>query len=102
MSQNLSSAAVVIGVLRVKLAHEILARPLVKSGALLKIYFLISQPKHMLWVLKRTVSMRRFFLAPKTYVSTDRQENIDNFTYTFFVHLYLCFGICCIGIHKVW
>ena len=24
-------------------------------------YFLISQPKHMLWVLKRTVSMRRFF-----------------------------------------
>ena len=23
--------------------------------------FLISQPKHMLWVLKRTVSMRRFF-----------------------------------------
>ena len=22
--------------------------------------FLISQPKHMLWVLKRTVSMRRF------------------------------------------
>ena len=33
---------------------------LVKS-ALLKIIFLISQPKHMLWVLKRTVSMRRFF-----------------------------------------
>ena len=26
-----------------------------------KINFLISQPKHMLWVLKRTVSMRRFF-----------------------------------------
>ena len=24
---------------------------------------LISQPKHMFWVLKRTVSMRRFFLA---------------------------------------
>ena len=23
--------------------------------------FIISQPKHMLWVLKRTVSMRRFF-----------------------------------------
>ena len=23
--------------------------------------FLISQPKHMLWVLKRTVSMRQFF-----------------------------------------
>ena len=26
-----------------------------------KIIFLISQPKHMLWVLKRTVSMRWFF-----------------------------------------
>ena len=25
---------------------------------------LISQPKHMLWVLKRTVAMRRFFKAP--------------------------------------
>ena len=27
--------------------------------------FLIFQPKHMLWVLKRTVSMRRFFCGPK-------------------------------------
>ena len=35
-------------------------RPLVKS-AYQKINFLISQPKHMLWVLKRTISMRRFF-----------------------------------------
>ena len=26
-----------------------------------KFIFLISQPKHMYWVLKRTVSMRRFF-----------------------------------------
>ena len=26
-----------------------------------KYIFLISQPKHMLWVLKRTVSMRRLF-----------------------------------------
>ena len=33
--------------------------------------FLISQPKHMFWVLKRTVSMRRFFWAPKTYVKID-------------------------------
>ena len=30
-----------------------------------KLFFFIPQPKHMLWVLKRTVSMRRFFLAPK-------------------------------------
>ena len=36
-----------------------------------KTNFLISQPKHMLWVLKRAVSMRRFFWAPKTYVKTD-------------------------------
>ena len=26
-----------------------------------KIIFFISNPKHMLWVLKRTVSLRRFF-----------------------------------------
>ena len=35
-------------------------RPLVKS-VYQKINFLISQPKHMLWVLKRTVSIRWFF-----------------------------------------
>ena len=31
-------------------------------------YFLISPPKHMVWVLNRTVSLRRFFWAPKTHV----------------------------------
>ena len=31
------------------------------KSAYQKIIFLISKPKHMLWVLKRTVSMRRFF-----------------------------------------
>ena len=36
------------------------ASPLVKS-VYQKIIFLIYQPKHMLWVLKRTVSTRRFF-----------------------------------------
>ena len=41
------------------------SRPLVKR-AYQKFNFLISQPKHMLWVRKRTVSMRRFFWAPKT------------------------------------
>ena len=30
----------------------------------------------MLWVLKRTLSMRRFFWAPKTDVQTDGLENI--------------------------
>ena len=37
-----------------------------------KISFFISHQKHMLWVLQRTVSMRRFFLAPKTHVLIDR------------------------------
>ena len=32
------------------------------------IIFFISHPKHMLWVLKRTISMRRFFWASKTHV----------------------------------
>ena len=30
----------------------------------------------MLWVLKRTVSMRRLFWAPKTYVKTDMGKKI--------------------------
>ena len=38
----------------------------------------------MLWVLKRTVSMRRFFWAPKTYVKIDGYENIYNFKLIFF------------------
>ena len=37
-----------------------LSKPLDKSVQL-KIYFLISQPKHMLWVLKKNDSMRHFF-----------------------------------------
>ena len=43
----------------------------------------------MLWILKRTVSMRRFFWAPKTYVKTDGYENIYNFTLKGFVYLNL-------------
>ena len=45
-------------------------RPLDK-GASLKINFLTSQQKHMLWVLKRTISMGWFFWAPQTTVITD-------------------------------
>ena len=48
-----------------------------------------SQRKHMLWVLQRTVSMRRFFLAPKTYVKVDGKENIYNFVLNNFVYLNL-------------
>ena len=36
-----------------------------------KLFFFVSEPKQMLWVLKRTVSMRRFFCAPKTYAKID-------------------------------
>ena len=49
----------------------LVVRPPDKS-AYWKTIFFISHPKHMLWVLKRTVSMRRFFWAPKTHVQIDR------------------------------
>ena len=39
-------------------------------GALrVKIYFFISLLKHMLWELKRTVSMRQFFCSHKRWIS---------------------------------
>ena len=44
----------------------------------------------MLWVLKRTVSMRRFFWAPKTFVQIDGKENIYNFAHKDFVYPILC------------
>ena len=43
----------------------------------------------MLWVLKRTISIRRFFWAPKTYVQTDGLVYIYNFTLKTFVYHYL-------------
>ena len=61
-------------------------RPSVKS-VYQKPNFLISQPKHMLWTLKRSISMRRFFRAHKTYVKTDGLENIDNSALKNFVYL---------------
>ena len=39
----------------------------------------------MLWVPKRTVSLRRFFLAPKTYAQNYGQEKIYNFTLKVFL-----------------
>ena len=39
----------------------------------------------MLWVLKRTVSVRGFFWAPKKYAKTDELENIYNCTLKNFV-----------------
>ena len=38
------------------------------------INFLLSQLKHILWVLKRMVSTRRFFLGTKNNVLTERKE----------------------------
>ena len=43
----------------------------------------------MLWVLKNTVSMRRFFWATKTYVQTDGLESFYNFKLKNFVYLNL-------------
>ena len=44
--------------------HQSTYRTLDKS-VFRKTIFLISQPKHMLWALKRTVSMRRSYEQPK-------------------------------------
>ena len=52
-----------------------------------------SQPKHMLWVLKRTVSEKRFFWTPKIYVKTDGQENIHIFTLKYL--LISTYGLFC-------
>ena len=49
-----------IGLMARKLTFGVCARPPDKSGYW-KTIFLITQSKHMLWVLKRTVLMRRFF-----------------------------------------
>ena len=49
-----------IGLMARKLTFGVCVRPPEKS-VYWKIIFLITQRKHMLWVLKRTVSMRRFF-----------------------------------------
>ena len=54
----------------VKMLIRILIKVLPAAGNIyrlrpIKIYFLISQPKHKLWVLKRTVSIRQLFEYPK-------------------------------------
>ena len=43
----------------------------------------------MLWVLKRIISMKRSFWAPKTYAKNYGEENIHNFLLKFFVYLNL-------------
>ena len=51
--------------------------------------FLIFQSKHMLRVLKRTVSMRRFFEHRKHYTLIKGQEILTIFAQNF-VYLNLC------------
>ena len=60
VSLSISVSAHDCAVLVIVMKLLVLLRTLVK-GAYQKSIFLISQPKLMLWVLKRTVSMRRFF-----------------------------------------
>ena len=55
----------------------------------------------MLWLLKRTVSMRRFFLAPKTYVKTAGQEIFYNFTLENFVYQNLCWSKNILYLHSL-
>ena len=50
----------------------------------------------MLWVLKRTISVRRLFWAPKTYAKNYGQEKIYNFMLKIFVYnLNLCVILVC-------
>ena len=61
LNENYSfSTVIVLFNAQINGLHLGVTSPLVKS-VYQKIIFLICQPKHMLWVLKRTVSMRRFF-----------------------------------------
>ena len=67
---------------------EILKR-LLKHNANLKIRINYYLTKHKLWALKRTISLRRFFWAPKAYVKTDGLEKIYNLTLKRYVYLNL-------------
>ena len=45
--------------------HDMFIKPVPRKECATENYYPISQPKHMLWVLKRTVSTRRSFEHPK-------------------------------------
>ena len=62
--------------------------PLVKIASQIN-NFLISQPNHMLWVLKRTVSMRRSFKRQKHMLKVMGKKNIYYFKLNRFVYLIL-------------
>ena len=67
-------------------------RTLVKKVYQKNIFF-ISKLKHMLWVLKRTVSMRRFFWAPKHMLKLMGKKTFTKFTQKSFVYLNLCYSL---------
>ena len=49
-------------------------------------FFIISHPKHMLRVIKRTVSIRRFFWAPKTHVLSEKvQKHLQFYSLKYFL-----------------
>ena len=54
-----------------------------------KLFFLISKPKHMLLVLKRTVSMRPFFWHTKHVLKLIGRKLFTIFTLKNFVYLNL-------------
>ena len=64
MDEREKSASILVAVHRTAFIAENSvmdeSRPLVRSVCQ-KSNFLISQSKHMFWVLKRTISIRRFF-----------------------------------------
>ena len=74
--------------------------PLVKS-AYQNNNFRISQPKHMLLVLKRTVLMRRIFCAPKTYAKIDGLEIIYTFNAKKNAYLNLCSFVLGLSIQRL-
>ena len=63
----------------------------------MRMRFLIFQPKHMLWMLKRTVSLRRFLTAPKHMFKLMDKKIIANLRKLFL--LIWPFGNACKGTH---
>ena len=41
---------------------------------IVNIFLYIHQFYHMFWVLKRTISMRRFFIVPTTHFGVEKQD----------------------------
>ena len=57
-----------------------------------KIIFFISHPKHMLWVLKKTVSMKQFFIEHPKHMFKLKE---NNYNFTLIKFPYLDLWRCC-------